>query len=343
MLAACLALPAWAAWAGAWEKVAWDSARKGRKPPPNVTAVGILERDRALIGTSDGRLLRWDGEGLDAMDHPAKVRPRKFVVNAPDDVWVFGDDALSLHYDGTAWTRVKNPLNRRKRSEGRLWGAGCAAPDRCFAGTRDGRLIEWNGKEWRHALSPAGKARIHAMAFPSRRSGWMVGDGFFARWDGARWKKADMRDIPRMYDVVLAGNGRGWAVGDHGAVFEYDGTAWKKTDVPGSFFRLRAVACASASDCWAAGAAGAVFGWDGTRWQRTRLGTPERFTAVAMGAGQALLAGDRGTLFRRGPSLASPESPAATKPPAAVESPVAESPAPESPVPPEQPAAPKNP
>ena len=307
-------------WAAAWEQVPWDSPRKGKKPPPNVNAVSILDRDRAFLGTSDGRLLRWDGNRLEAMDHPAKVSPRKFVVNAPDDAWVFGDDALSLHYDGTAWTRVNNPLTRRKSSEGRLRGAGCAAPDRCFAGTRDGRLIEWDGKEWRHALSPAGKARIYGMAFASRRSGWMVGDGFFARWDGTRWKKADVPDVPRMYDVVLVGNGRGWAVGDHGAVFEYDGAAWKKTDVPGSFFRLRAVACASPTDCWAAGAAGAVFGWDGARWRRTRLGTPERLTAVAMGAGQAFLAGDRGTLFRREPSAApksssSPESPSPPKNP----------------------------
>ena len=109
-----------------------------------------------------------------------------------------------------------------------------------------------------------------------------------------------------MYDVVLTGNGRGWAVGDHGAIFEYDGAAWKRMDVRGSFFRLRAVACASPTDCWAAGAAGAVFGWDGAGWQRTRLGTPERFTAVAVRDGQALLAGDRGTLFRRGPSATAP-------------------------------------
>lgn len=324
LLVAWLALPGWAA---AWEMVPWDSPRKGRKPSPNLTAVAIPDRDHAFIGTSDGRLLHWDGNRMRAMDHPAKVKPRRFVVNAPDDVWAFGDNALSLHYDGRAWTRVKNPLTRRKRSEGRLWGAGCAAPDRCFAGTRDGRLIEWDGKEWRHALSPAGKARIYGMAFASRRSGWMVGDGFFARWDGTRWEKADMRDVPRMYDVVLAGNGRGWAVGDHGAVFEYDGTAWKKTDVPGSFFRLRAVACASPTDCWAAGAAGAVFGWDGARWQRTRLGTPERLTAVAMRDGQALLAGDRGTLFRRGPSPTPVESPAAA----------------DSSVPPKSPASPKNP
>ena len=36
------------------------------------------------------------------------------MVNAADDIWVFGDDALSLHYDGKEWTRVDNPLSRRK-------------------------------------------------------------------------------------------------------------------------------------------------------------------------------------------------------------------------------------
>lgn len=43
-------------------------------------------------------------------------------MNADDDVWVFGDDALSLHFDGKGWTRVDNPVYRRKPSEGRLRG-----------------------------------------------------------------------------------------------------------------------------------------------------------------------------------------------------------------------------
>ncbi len=296
LLAGCLTTTAWGA---GWEQVPWSAPAAKRKPPPGVNAIALLGRNNAYLGAGDGRLLHWDGERLEPVDHPAKVSPRKFVVNADDDVWVFGDDALSLHYDGKAWTRVENPLSRRKPAEGRLWGAGCAAPDRCFAGTRDGRLIEWDGRKWRTARSPVDQERIHAMGFSSRDSGWMVGDGFFARWDGREWGKAEVADVPRMYDLALMGNDWGWAVGDHGALFAYDGAAWKRVDVPGSLFRLRSVACASRTECWAVGEAGAVFGWDGARWRRTRLGTTERLTAVAIAEGTALLGGDRGTLFRR--------------------------------------------
>ena len=299
LLAACLTTVAWAA---AWEEVPWNAPAAKKKQPPGINAIALLDRNKAWLGTSDGRLLHWDGVRLSPADHPAKVSPRKFVVNADDDVWVFGDDALSLHYDGKDWTRVDNPLTLQKPSQGRLWGAGCAAPDRCFAGTRDGRLIEWDGSKWRNARSPVDDERIHAMQFSSRDSGWMVGDGFFARWDGKSWKKADMKDVPRMYDLAVIGDDWGWAVGDHGVLFRYDGAAWKQVDVPASLFRLRAVACASREDCWAVGEAGAVLGWNGARWQRSRLGTPDRLTAVAMKDGTALLAGDRGTLFRRGPA-----------------------------------------
>lgn len=301
LLAACLST---AAWGAAWERVAWDAPGAKEKQPPHINAIAILDRNNAYLGTGDGRLLHWDGTRLKPADHPAKVISRKFVVNAADDVWVFGDDALSLHYDGKAWTRVDNPLSRRKPSEGRFWGAGCAAPDRCFAGTRDGRLIEWDGRKWQHARSPVDKARIYAMRFSSRHSGWMAGEGFFARWDGKDWKNADMADVPRIYDLAVMGNEGGWAVGDHGALFEYDGANWEKVEVPGSFFRLRAITCASRTDCWAVGEAGAVFGWNGVRWQRTRLGTTERLTAVAMKDGAALLGGDHGTLFRRAPAPA---------------------------------------
>ena len=290
-----------AAWGAAWERVPWSAPAARKKPPPHVNAVAVLERNNAYLGTADGRLLHWDGTRFNSVDHPAEVSPRKFVVNAADDVWVFGDDALSLHYDGKAWTRVDNPLSRRKPSQGRLWGAGCAAPDRCFAGTRDGRLIEWDGRKWRDARSPVDGERIHAMRFSSPRAGWMVGEGFFARWDGKAWTKAGVKDVPRMYDLALVGDDWGWAVGDHGALFAYDG-AWTRADVPASLFRLRAVACASRAECWAVGEAGAVLLWNGTRWQRSRLGTPDRLTAVATRDGTALLAGDRGTLFRRVPA-----------------------------------------
>ena len=311
LLAACLTT---AAWGAAWEKVSWSAPDAGKKPPPGVNAIAILDRNNAYVGASDGRLLHWDGKRLKPVEHPAKVSPRKFVVNAADDVWVFGDDALSLHYDGKEWTRVDNPLSRRKASEGRLWGAGCAAPDRCFAGTRDGRLIHWDGRKWWNARSPVDRERIYAMQFSSPHAGWMVGEGFFARWDGKDWKKVDVADVPRMYDLAVIGNDWGWAVGDHGALFEYDGANWKKVDVPGSLFRLRAITCSSRRDCWAVGEAGAVFGWNGVRWERTRLGTPERLTAVAMRQGTALLAGDRGTLYRRVPAPAAktarpPEAP----------------------------------
>lgn len=291
-----------AAWGAAWEKVSWNAPGTGQKPPPNVNAIAVLDRKDAYVGTSDGRLLHWDGKRLKPVDHPGKASPRKFVVNAADDVWLFGDDALTLHYDGKDWTRVDNPLSWRKPSEGRLWGAGCAAPDRCFAGTRDGRLMEWDGMQWRHARSPVDRERIYAMRFSSPQSGWMVGEGFFARWDGRDWKRTDVAGVPRMYDLAVIGNDWGWAVGDHGALFRYDGAAWRKVEVPGSLFRLRAIACASRSDCWAVGEAGTLLGWNGIRWQRTRLGAPERLTAVAATEGTALLGGDRGTLFQRVPA-----------------------------------------
>ncbi len=298
-------LAAATAFGAAWETVPWSVAGDvaGKRPPPHVNAVTLLGRNRAYLGTADGRLLQWRGTPLlKAVDHPNPISPRTFVVNAADDVWVFGDDALSLHYDGNVWIRVDNPLSRRNPLQARLRGAGCAAPDHCFAGTRDGRLIEWDGREWREARSPVDRRPIQAMRFSSRQAGWMVGDGFFARWDGTAWTKADMEDVPRMYDLVLPGSDRGWAVGDHGALFAYDGAAWARVEVPASIFRLRAIDCASRLECWAVGEAGAALRWNGTRWQRKRLGTPNRLTTVSLErgtGGTGLLAGRRGTLFRR--------------------------------------------
>lgn len=286
-----------------WKRLSWNGIPKDKKGEPvDVSAIGRVGEDHVYLAFSDSHLVRWDGREFKEIEHEETGSRdwdiRNFLVNSAYDVWAVGDNGLALHYDGVAWNKVETPLRGMGRLEGRLWGAGCAKPDLCFAGTPDGRLIQWNGKAWQEIRSPVDGERIYGMVFPTGRSGWMVGENFFARWDGKSWKKTEI-EAPRLYAVAMVGPDFGWAVGDRGAFFRYRGGTWRKVEVKGSFFRMRDLSCSSVEKCWAVGEAGAAFKWDGRAWARVRIGTFHRLTRVSLGEDQGFIGGDKGILFEQ--------------------------------------------
>lgn len=218
-------------------------------------------------------------------------------MNSKRDIWGFGDDGLSLHYDGRRWKRIKNPLTGLGRRKGRLWGSACARPDLCFAGSRQERLIRWDGRRWKEVPSPVPGRRIYAMEFLSRTQGWMAGESFFARWNGRQWRRQTVR-APWIYNLAFADAKLGWAVGDKGAFFRYAGGTFARMQINGSRSRLRGVSCASPYHCWAVGNDGAAFRWDGRKWERIDLGTSRNLNEVALGHGVGFIVGDDALIFK---------------------------------------------
>jgi len=291
-----------ARYTGIWEKLRWEEAPKDKRGKPHsADAVAIAGKNDVYFAFGGSHLIHWDGKAFKEIEHEMtgdkKWDLRNFVINSKEDIWVFGDGGLSLHYDGSKWRVIKNPLLGEKRKRGRLWGSGCAEPNRCFAGSRNGKLIEWDGKEWKEIKSPADGSRIYTIQFPFKNSGWMAGEAFFARWDGREWKRIGI-DAPQIYDMTILSNDFGWAVGDGGVFFKYDGKTWARVDVKDSFIRLRGVSCSSRNDCWAVGDTGAAFYWNGKKWKRVKLATSERFSSVRLGHGHGFIVGHKGTIFK---------------------------------------------
>ena len=285
-----------------WQPIELKFPKHDDKATLNITAIGIAGPDQAYLATSRSHLYLWDGKVLEEVKHNESGNPeweiRNLVVNATDDIWAFGDNGLSIRFDGKDWNFVRNPLTGTGKRKGRLWGAACAKPDLCFAGGHSGRLIKWDGNQWDEVNSPADDARIYGMQFTSPDSGWMVGAGFFARWDGKSWEKVELEAVPRMYGLALVGQDWGWAVGDRGVFYSYDGKKWQSANVKGSLFRLRSIACSTKVECWAAGEAGVVFKWDGDDWKRIKVGTTHRLTIVQMAQATNLIGGDQATLLQ---------------------------------------------
>ncbi|MCH8055544.1 MAG: hypothetical protein IH857_05255 [Deltaproteobacteria bacterium] len=294
-----------ALWAG-WEIVKWDKVPKNSKgKPENGGTIAIVGKDNVYFTFSGSHIIHWDGKGFREQKHKytgaERWAIRQLVANSEKDIWAFGDNGLALHSDGKKWKAVKNPLTGTGRREGRLWGSGCATPNKCFSGSRSGHLIEWDGSSWKLVSKsgepPAGGSRIYAIEFISENNGWMAGEALMAKWDGKGWKKTNI-EVPRIYDMAFVGSDFGWIVGDGGAFFKFDGKTWTKVDVKGSFFRMRGVGCSSKDDCWAVGDAGAAFQWDGKGWTKVKLGTFNRLSNVKFGHGHGFIVGQKGTILQ---------------------------------------------
>jgi hypothetical protein len=299
-LVAVLLIPG-ASWAAKWEKLTWGDAPMSKGKPVSMNTVGIVGKNNVYFAWSGSHLVHWDGKSFKEVKHEKsgdrKWDIRNFVINSDSDIWAVGDNGLSLHYDGKAWKNVENPMTGKGRRPGRLWGSGCATPKKCFAGTRAGDLIEWDGSAWKLVSKggepPAEGARIYSIGFLSENDGWMAGEALVAKWDGKGWKKQDI-EVPRIYEMVLVDKDFGWMVGDGGAFFKFDGKAWTKFNVKGSFFRMRGVDCLSKTDCWAGGDAGAAFHWDGKGWTKVKLGIFDQLSRVKFGHGRGFMVTNKG-------------------------------------------------
>lgn len=178
-----------------------------------------------------------------------------------------------------------------------VWAVGVAVTGEETASTL---AQHWNGRTWRHVVTPNGGPTWNAfsgVAVISSRDVWAVGfyrdlinpivyDTLTAHWDGEAWVKVDSPNVPDMggnqlVDVRAITSDDVWAVGEywrvsdakmHALVMHWDGAAWSL--VPsyappaGSYlYGMDAVG----SDLWAVGWTGnqdatLAERWNGSRW-----------------------------------------------------------------------------
>ncbi|MFJ2031657.1 hypothetical protein [Streptosporangium sp. NPDC087985] len=288
------AAPASAAWAA----VAGASGLPGSSALLDVAATG--PRDAWAVGYKNSAedregmsaVLRWDGSrwreappvGDDAY-HLEGVS-----AGAPDDVWVVGNgqNALAAHWDGRRWTPHR-PFGVAE--DYRLVDVAVAGGTVWFAGNGPSKavVLEWNGREFRNALSAYG-----AFTAITAKDGhiWAVGSGegnapliCHGTADGS-WVIAEIREIPggRLNRVWQISPSDVWAVGEvttdpgrresRPLVLHWDGSDWSRTEVPVRLGTLHGVTAFGPGDLWVsgidAGHAGQVLflHFDGARWSR---------------------------------------------------------------------------
>jgi hypothetical protein len=198
---------------------------------------------------------------------------------------------LILHWNGTAWRRVRSP---NPDQGGHLMGVAALSARRAWAVGSDeyqttdfaNLILKWNGTSWKRTPSPNpsghGNALVDVAAL-SRRSAWAVGDVgtnrvLMAHWNGIRWRR---KAIPAgrysLSGVAAFSADSAWAVGGSSGgvlILHWNGTRWRRVAAHGPRTSyLTGVAAVSARSAWAVGTISRSSGsttlilhWNGARW-----------------------------------------------------------------------------
>ncbi len=184
----------------------------------------------------NGAVLHYEGDEWTEVDIGFPVPLLNWVHGtSANDVFVGGNDAFILHYDGVSWSRHFLPVDDP------VWGLWAVAPDDVWAVGGDGVfgiepfVIHYDGQAWSRASIPTivrpGVSALFKVWGASADDIYTVGqNGAVLHWDGAAFTELGVgisQDLIGIWgngsdDITVVG-GRGTAEFAH-----FDGATWTR-------------------------------------------------------------------------------------------------------------------
>jgi hypothetical protein len=193
------------------------------------------------------------------------------------DVWAVGADgtlnALTLHWDGTQWSKVPSPAAASPSQLKGVWGA--SSTDVWSVGD-SGTVLHWDGNAWSQ-VDVGVTHQLDAVWGASGKDAWMVGNNAsMLHWNGVSWTSVSS-GVSSTIDIRAIGgiaSGDIWAALGTGTstpdpLIHWNGHAWTSSSTSSStpLFGLTMLAT---NDVWAAGGLaggnGIMLHWDGGSW-----------------------------------------------------------------------------
>jgi hypothetical protein len=176
-----------------------------------------------------------------------------------------------------------------------------------LAGSNEGRIYSWNGRDWNLTYSTP-NGRLFSIWGSGSDDIWIGGDwGTLVHWDGTRFiefKSGQSSPI----SSIWGSSGRDiWANGPPHTLLRYHGKAWELVpfsqpipENPQAQIQISALFGFGSNDVWAAGYFGHVLHFDGTKWQAEDAGTREHLrTLWGTGPQDLWVGGAFGTVLHR--------------------------------------------
>lgn len=261
--------------------------------PDDIWAVGEAS---PANGPTHAIIDHWNGERWQLVPGPP-ARSELYGVAAlsANDVWAVGDVsvstangferlALTLHWNGAAWTQVPTPNPAPATmpaaslanilaavagsSSGDVWAVGSYYLwANGVRGTRS-LVLHWDGTRWTQVstpdpLTPGHAGSLDGVSAPSATGAWAVGwvnrhgarHALAERWNGERWSIVHTTGAALGGVSALAANDA-WAAGapdGGGVVTHWNGHVWTVAVKLDRRRGLSAVAEVSPTDVWAVG------------------------------------------------------------------------------------------
>lgn len=209
--------------------------------PTGAALHGVWAGDGLVVVVGEGGLVATRAAGArtwDIADTGVDVTLRGVYGRAADDVWVFGDDATILRFDGDAWTSEFTLAGIALHS---AWiRPGTSGREGVYAVGSGGLLAVYEADGWRTQQIAQGSAVL--------RDIFGVDDTLFAVGTGAtiaikrptapNWQGQTSND-PRdrdLFAIVGAAGEDVVAFGAGGVIIRYDGTRWSTEAATGPFY-----------------------------------------------------------------------------------------------------------
>jgi photosystem II stability/assembly factor-like uncharacterized protein len=284
--------------AGRWQ--CWTPP--GAVPCGYTLSVAGVSATDAWGVSSNGLIMRWDGEAWREAAGPAGVSFTTVTMLSADDGWAVG--SAIARWDGVAWRLVDSPaggwLNAvTMLSAGDGWAVGSA-----------GVIMRWDGVAWRLVDSPTQQS-LYSVSAAGPNDVWAVGaEGAMLHWDGMRW--IEFSATPHhLRSVQMLSPSDGWAVGHRGTILRWDGSDWLPVASP-TTDDLYSLSMAGEDAGWAVGGAfhetnstcgtgyytSVLLRWDGVAWTQAAYPVSSRlFTISMISADSGWAAGQDGAIL----------------------------------------------
>jgi len=179
----------------------------------STTGIWAADSQNVFVVGDDAIAVRWDGTATERISLPESSNTHVWG-SGPTDVWVSSTFGL-VHYDGTAWSSVDD--NEVGFGATSVWGTG---PNDIWIATDDDRAVHYDGSVY-ETVESKGRfvGSIVAVWGTEPNDVWSVGTaGSIGHYDGSRWDEVDRQAIGspqlrQLFAVHGSSPTNVWAVG----------------------------------------------------------------------------------------------------------------------------------
>lgn len=254
-----------------------------------ASASNIYVCGYSLLSGRQGAMFHYDGKGwtnVATLPSPDYNDFSEIIGFGESDIWMAGlrffiepglDSAVVLHYNGRSWNQML-PSHLGVRALRSAWGT---SSQNLYFGSRDGKIIHFNGSTWSvdtlHlglSVTALGGDDENVFAFGTTGNTIMA----FKRSKDGAWQLLDQQPEgehdfdPRfgLYSIYTAS--RSVYYSSSAGVFRWENNKWEK--IFGGLVVLTAINGTGPSNIFAVGRntrGPAMYHWDGTTWEKINL------------------------------------------------------------------------